>query len=142
MAMLTVRGKKRRRMEKAFQRSRSSARARRCSSLPKMALISRVTTPAASTRYRSRRRISSGKRSETRRSRSLEKAVSYWSRPTTIIRGTSARPSPSRMNRAVVSQFRRPPEKAAAKKAPSREKGMRTLALKNSGTNMSPRRSS
>ena len=42
----------------------------------------------------------------------------------------------------VLIHFFRPPEKAAWKKAPSRVKGIRMLALKHSGRNISPSRSS
>ena len=96
----------------------------------------------ASRRYSRRSKTAWGRFSEKMSSRSLEKAASYCSRFTTSSTGTKARPRPSRSSRAVLSQLRLPPEKAAVKKAPSFEKGMRTLALKNSAANMSPSRSS
>ena len=96
----------------------------------------------ASRRYRRRSKTAWGRFSEKMSSRSLEKAASYCRRFTTISRGMSASPSPSRSSRAVLNQLRLPPEKAAVKKALSFEKGMRISALKASGTNMSPSRSS
>ena len=114
----------------------------RCSRLPQRQLMRKAAMATASRRYSRRSKTAWGRFSEKMSSRSLEKAASYCRRFTTISRGMSARPSPSKSSRADLSQLRLPPEKAAVKKAPSLEKGMRRSALKSSAANISPSRSS